>query len=139
MPENLMREEASAIVGARGRCRRMAWRLIGLAFFGLGLIGAVLPVLPTTGFWILALLALGKSDPALTERIRRWPGFGPAAAAFVDHGVISRRSKGVAIAGMSVSAALLALLAPFGWGVGLGLGGILIGAAFVLSRPEAPR
>ena len=113
------------------------WRLLGAGLFALGLIGAILPVLPTTIFWILALLALGKSDPALSARIRGWPVAGAVAAAYVDHGVVTRRSKLIAVAGMSFSGLLL-WIAVSGVGLVLGLLGIAAGAAYVVTRRETP-
>ncbi len=112
------------------------WRLLGAGLFALGLVGAVLPVLPTTIFWILALLALGKSDPAMSARIRTWPGAGAVVAAYVDHGVVTRRSKLIAVAGMAFSAGLL-WVSVSGAGLALGIVGIGLSAAFVASRREA--
>lgn len=133
----MKRQLADTELTRAARARRAAWRAVGVGLFGVGLVGAALPVLPTTIFWIGALLALGKSDPALSERIRSWPGAGAVVSAYVDHGVISRRSKLIALAGMAFSATLLGVFAG-GAPRAFGLAGIALGAVYVLSRPEAP-
>lgn len=117
---------------------RLLWLALGWLFFGLGFIGVFLPILPTTGFWILAVVAFERSNPKIAARIRNSPRFGPGVAAFLDHGVISRRGKTAALAAMALSAVILALLTQ-GPGLWFGLGGIAIGAAYVGSRPSTPR
>ena len=82
------------------------WRTIGSLLFLLGLLGLVVPLFPTTVFWILAALALQRSDPAFAERIRAWPKIGPEVANFLDFGVVSPIGKFAAIGAMSASGAL---------------------------------
>ena len=48
--------------------RRHLWILLGLVSLGLGLVGAVVPLLPTTVFMIFAAFAFGKGSP----RLRAW-------------------------------------------------------------------
>ncbi len=115
------------------------WRLIGWALFALGLVGLALPVLPTTGFWILAVLALQRSDPELADKIRRWPRVGPAVSDFLDHGVISTRGKLAALGAMGVSALLLAWALPNGPLFWTSLAGLSAGALFVSTRRSRPR
>lgn len=47
--------------------------IVGLAFTGLALLGAVLPGLPTTPFLIIALWAFARSSRKLTRWIQRVP------------------------------------------------------------------
>src|SRR3546814_18506880 len=72
----------------------------------LGLVGVVLPVLPTTIFWIIAAACFAKSCPAMARKIYAWPGVGPAVEAFLSHGVIARRAKIGAGIGKGVAAVL---------------------------------
>lgn len=114
------------------------WRWIGWALFGLGLIGLAVPVMPTTIFWILAVLALREADPRLTERILSWPRVGPAIANFIDHGAISSAGKTAALGGLGLGGVVASLSLGAGWPLWVCLS-VLIGvAAYILTRPEPP-
>lgn len=122
--------------GGCSYCQR-GLRLLGLFFLGLGAVGIVLPLLPTTIFWILAAYCFGKSSPELREWVLSHPRFGSTIRAFVDHGVISRTGKGFAVGGIFGSFLLSALL------VGLPVLPLVIllvillaVALYIVSRPE---
>lgn len=109
------------------------WRGLGLVFFGLGAVGIFLPLLPTTIFWILAAGCFARGSPHLRERILQDRRFGPAIRDFLEHRVLSRRAKWLAIGGMYGSLALSAWalnLAPLWWG---GIGAILLPVAIYLA------
>lgn len=53
--------------------RKLVLVVVGLAFTGLSLLGAVLPGLPTTPFLIVALWAFARSSRRLTGWIQRVP------------------------------------------------------------------
>ncbi|MEL6278465.1 MAG: YbaN family protein [Pseudomonadota bacterium] len=131
-------QDQSADDPSANRRGRVFWRWIGAGLFSLGLIGTVVPVLPTALFWILALLALQKSDPVLSNRIRGWPAIGQVVADFVDHGTIGPKAKFAAFMGMSLSAMLLAIVVGPGWILYAALFGIGLGAVYVLTRPSRP-
>jgi uncharacterized membrane protein YbaN (DUF454 family) len=118
--------------------RRLAWAWTagGYGFFAIGLLGVVLPVLPTTVFWIVAAACFAKGCPAMARRIYAWPGFGPAVEAFLRHGVIARRAKISAALGMAVGAVVVALLPlPLG-GRLITLAVMALAALYVATRPE---
>ena len=46
----------------------IAWIVLGFLCFGLGIVGIILPVLPTTPFFIATLLCFGKGS----KRLKNW-------------------------------------------------------------------
>lgn len=121
-------------IGARARA--WAWTALGYGFFALGLVGIVLPVLPTTIFWIAAAACFAKGCPAMARRIYAWPGVGPAVEAFLSHGVIGRRAKVSALIGKSLAVVIVALT-PLSLATKLiTLAVIALAALYVATRPE---
>jgi uncharacterized membrane protein YbaN (DUF454 family) len=116
---------------------RWLWMLFGFVLFGIGAIGLVLPLWPTTIFWIAAVFCLAESHPKLRDWIYSRPGVGPIVRDFVERGEISRRSKFTAIGGMLFACVLS------GWfiresvlGLSLLIITIAIGILFVATRRE---
>ena len=120
-----------------GKITRPVWFIFGGVFVVLGALGAILPLLPTTPFIILAAIAFGKSS----ERCRRWlyqqPYFGPLLIAWESHGVIPVGAKILALLSMSLSflALIISDKVPI-WALVI-IGIILSGCGwFVASRPS---
>ncbi len=70
---------------------------IGLLSFALGVIGAFLPILPTTPFMILAAFCFSKSSKRLHSWLTSLPYFGSAIIEWENHKVIRPRAKILAI------------------------------------------
>ncbi|HMN57183.1 MAG TPA: YbaN family protein [Ottowia sp.] len=79
------------------------WRLLALAAFALGVVGAFLPVLPTVPFLLLAAWAAGKGWPAFEAWLLRHPRFGPPVRRWRTHGAVSRKAKWLATVTMTLS------------------------------------
>jgi hypothetical protein len=119
--------------------RRLAWAWTGAgyAFFAIGLVGTLLPVLPTTIFWIIAAACFAKGCPAMARRIYAWPGIGPAVEAFLSHGVIARRGKVAALIGMAVGGGIVALTPLPLAATLITLAVIALAGLYVATRPES--
>ncbi|MEM1409323.1 MAG: YbaN family protein [Pseudomonadota bacterium] len=117
---------------------RPVWRSAGYLFFGLGAAGIVLPLLPTTGPWILAVWCLWKGDDPLARKLLDHPRFGEPLRAWFEHGRISRRGKIAATAGMAVAMGLVVAFTglPDLWLVGLAAT-LVAAAAWIWTRPTA--
>lgn len=114
------------------------WKLAaGWLLFALGVVGIVLPVLPTTIFWIGAVWFWSRSSPHLTERILSHPRFGRPVLLFIEHGKIARQGKLMATGGMALGFFLLQLVAKPAWPASLGVGlTLILVATWLWFRPE---
>lgn len=117
----------------------LPWLMLGLVSVALGVVGLVLPLLPTTPFLLLGAYGFARSSPRLHAWLVNHPQLGGYIRDWQAHRAIGRRAK---------LAAASAMLAAFGLSVALGLapallvvqGAVLLAAgAFVLSRPSPPR
>lgn len=114
---------------------RIVLNLVGLFFVALGVIGAFLPVMPTTIFLIIAAIIFAKSNPAWEARIMAHPQFGPPVRAFREKGVIGPRAKMFAVGGMTVSSVISYFLIDGYWAFAPAIACGLC-AIYVLSRPS---
>ena len=86
---------------------RLLWRALAGGALLLGVIGIVVPGLPTVPFLLVAAWAGGKGWPALEARLLAHPRYGPTIARWRDHGAIPRRAKWLASGMMLLSATVL--------------------------------
>lgn len=123
-------------VTATGTARWIYFAL-GWLFFGLGVIGAFLPILPTTPFMILALWAFSKSSPRFHDWLYTHRIFGPPLQRWQEHRVIPLIAKIAAVGAMTASLAYLAILTAIPWHyLALTAALMLAGAAYILSKPS---
>ena len=84
--------------------KRPVYRALGLLSVVLGVIGAVLPLLPTTPFLILAAYFFARSHPEWEAKLLAHPTVGPSIRAWRDHGAIPKVAKRVATVLLAISA-----------------------------------
>ncbi|WP_225029522.1 YbaN family protein [Xinfangfangia pollutisoli] len=117
---------------------RTFWMALGLTFLAVGLLGAVLPVLPTTPFLLVAAACFARSSPRLHRWLLDHPLFGPPIRDWEESGAIRPRAKALAVT-MMAAVFLISLWAGLGTRILIAQGVLMaIGAAFVLSRPSGP-
>ena len=115
---------------------RLVYIVLGVLSLLLGAAGAVLPLLPTVPFVLLAAFFFARGHPPLEAWLLRNPRFGPHIVAWRTRGAISRTGKRAALLAFAVSAMLGLILAPLPWNL-VPLLAAGIGGRWIWTRPEA--
>ena len=117
---------------------RLLFGCLGCLCFAIGLIGVVLPGVPTTGPMLLALACFSRSSQRLHDWLFTHETFGPPLQRWKRDRTIPLRAKVFALLSMALSLAYLALFssAPRAVVVVTALL-MLIGASYILHCPHA--
>ena len=94
---------------------RWLWWLLTYVSLGLGLLGIVLPGLPTVPFVLLSAYAAARGSERLHARLLNDPRTGPMIRDWEQQRAISRRAKCLAAATMTFCAVLLFVSSPNLW------------------------
>jgi uncharacterized protein len=115
---------------------RALYRLGASLFLVLGMIGMIVPVMPTTIFLLLSAWCLLKLGDRRADLLLRHPRLGLPLRLFLEQGAMKRRSKLVALGGLSLAAAgLFAIAQP--WLAGGSIGCLALVAIYLVTRPES--
>ena len=95
--------------------KRRLWTGAGLFFVGLGAVGAVLPLLPTVPFLLLALFCFARGNPVWEQRLLAHPRYGPMLLDWRQRRAIPRRAKWAALVAMAISVVVTGLTAGWPW------------------------
>lgn len=115
---------------------RWAWWLLAYAALALGIVGIVVPGLPTVPFVLLSAFAAARGSQRLHERLLADPRFGPMIRDWQSQGAVSRRAKRLATMMMTLAAVAMLATAPRLWMAGLGIACMAAVAAWLWRRPE---
>jgi uncharacterized membrane protein YbaN (DUF454 family) len=115
---------------------RWAWWLLAYASLGLGLVGIVVPGLPTVPFVLLAAFAAARGSQRLHAKLLAHRRFGPMIRDWETQGAVSRRAKWLATTMMAACAAIMFLTAPKTWMAATGTAIMVLVAAWLWRRPE---
>lgn len=107
----------------------------GLASVGLGAIGAILPIMPTVPFLLLAVFCFARSNPEWEQRILDHPQWGPQIRDWNERRVIRRPAKVAAVTAMSAGAIVTWLTLGVPW-VYASLAILVVAGGWIITRNE---
>jgi len=130
-----MKQDRPDAVSAR--MVRFGYLVAGFTLLALGIIGAFLPLMPTTIFVILAAGCFARSNRRIEAWLLNHRSFGPTIKAWRAEGAISRRGKTLACSGMALGYVLFLIGARPDLLLALFVLAVFGACAwYVLSRPE---
>lgn len=114
------------------------WLLQTFAVFclAMGIIGVIVPGLPTTVFILMAAWAAARSSPRLYRWLWNHHLFGPLLRNWAQGGKVSRRAKWSATLLMSVSGFVLLAAGTRPWVAGMAVCCMVCVALWLWRRPE---
>ncbi|MGB3718454.1 MAG: DUF454 domain-containing protein [Proteobacteria bacterium] len=119
--------------------KRSVWLLLGLLSTACGIIGAVLPLVPTTPFLLVAAFAFARSSPRLHTWLMEHRHFGPLVHNWQQNGSIDRKAKYLSVAVMAGMLGLSWFSGVATWILLTQAAVLTVVAAWILTRPDAPR
>ena len=117
---------------------RRLWVIAGGTALGIGVVGIVVPLLPTTPFLILAAYCFSRGSRRLHDWLLNHRTLGPPIRDWREHRSVSGQAKFSAMIAIALIFALSVVLDAPGWA--LALQGVVLGAVavFLLTRPAPP-
>jgi len=115
------------------------WSVVGLIAVGFGVLGIVVPILPTTPFLLVAAFCFARSSPRLHNWLLAHPTFGILISDWQKYGVIRRTSKIIAVAMMAATCLVSWLLHVSAWVFVIQAAALACVGLFILTRPSIPK
>ena len=111
--------------------------IAGSACLLLGIVGIMVPVLPTTPFVLLAVACYSRSSPRLAEWLETHPRFGPTLRAWRNERAISGKAKAAAVLAMALGYGVVMVGTKLPYAGSAAIAVTLVACAlFILSRPN---
>lgn len=114
---------------------RRLYLAAGIVCVVLGAIGAVLPIVPTVPFLLLAAFCFARSNPAWEQKILDHPTWGPQVADWRERRAISRKAKVSAIATIAAGVGFTWFTLGFPW-VWISVAVLVIVGGWIATRRE---
>lgn len=116
---------------------RAIYYVVGCLMIVLGIIGAILPVMPTVPFLLVASWCFARSSPRFHHWLHNHKVFGPPIKKWEEQGVISPFVKFLAVGGMTVGFCWFLLLAkPALWLAVATIIVLVLISIYILTRPS---
>lgn len=119
--------------------RKLGYFIVGWISLALGVLGIVLPLLPTTPFVLLSAFCFSKSSKRFHSWLLNHKVFGPLVKDWQRHGVIQLKAKILATVSMlamvSLSLYFVSIPAIYVFVILLMISGVLV---FIWTRPSEP-
>ena len=119
--------------------KTLFWRSLVVIFITLGIIGAILPGMPTTVFLILAAWAASKGWPQMDAWLLNHPKYGPTLSNWRENGTVPRKAKWIASIMMLARGILMLFTNALFWVKVFTDVTMLIVAIWLWLRPEPER
>lgn len=110
--------------------------LAGFICVGLGVVGAVLPLMPSTVFFIAAAGCFAYASPRLEAWLLSFKFIGDPVRAWRERGAISLPAKMMATSGMSIGLGAFAFAGADTLAFSIAAGVLALCALFIWTRPR---
>jgi len=135
----LQPQNGAALVMKRYSPKRLLWLTLGLVCLCLGVIGAFLPLLPTTSFLLVAAFAFARSSPRLHSWLMEHKVFGRLIGDWQIHRAISLKAKIASLVSMMLILGLSFMFSAPIWVLGTQILILSLVSLFLWTRPNPPK
>ena len=116
---------------------RTLWLVGGWLAFALGVVGVLLPVIPSSPFLVVAAIAFSKSSKRWHDWLVNRSWFGPAIRDWEEHRTVHKGIKWLATGSVISIIAATTIFLEVHWGYKAGIATLAIAMlAFVWTRPS---
>lgn len=130
----VVREDIAAERDTDQFLARWTFLAIGWLAVTIGVVGFVLPVLPSTVFFLTALWAFSRGSPRFESWLLNHRLFGPTLQAWRRHHVIPAKAKMLALICMLASLLFITFVIADGWVIPLATGLVMALAIAIIFR-----